>query len=129
MDTLILLHFLYLELGGVGHGKVTILAMSRYMRLSKSGMKLMLEKVAELGYINVYEEFGGGDYRRYKVALNNAGQEYLDVNWEDAQIAYQKHVAETIAIMKERNNSKQSNGRKLTTVEMKQIVAGQKLLF
>jgi len=129
MKTLVLLYFLYLELGGVGQGKVTILALSRYMRLSKSGMKIMLEKVAEIGYINVYEEFGGGDYKRYKVAINNAGQEHLDNNWDAAQAEYQQHVAETIALIKERNSGKYAPDKKLSKKQAAQVLAGQKELF
>lgn len=130
MKTLVLLYFLYLELGGVGRGKITILALSRYMRLSKSGMKNMLEKVSELGLINVYEEFGGGDYKRYKVSINNAGQEYLDNNWEAAQVQYQQHVAETIMLIKEKNSGKYVNSdKKLSKKAQAQILAGQKELF
>lgn len=130
MKTLVLLYFLYLELGGVGQGKATILALSRYMRLSKSAMKTMLEKVSELGLINVYEEFGGGDYKRYKVALNSAGQEYLDNNWNAAQTEYQRHVAETIMLMKERASGKYVNSdKKLSKKQQAQILAGQKELF
>lgn len=129
MNTLVLLYFLYLELGGVGQGKVTILAIARYMRLSKSGMKNMLEKVSELGYINVYEEYGGGNYKKYKVSINNSGQEYLDLNWTAAQEAYKKHVAETIMLMQEKNSGKYAPDKKLTKAQMKQIAAGQKELF
>ena len=130
MKTLVLLYFLYLELGGVGQGKITILGLSRYMRLSKSGMKNMLEKVSELGLINVYEEFGGGDYKRYKVSINNAGQEYLDNNWQAAQAQYQQHVAETIMLIKEKNSGKYVNSdKKLSKKTQAQILAGQKELF
>lgn len=130
MKTLVLLYFLYLELGGVGQGKVTILALSRYMRLSKSAMKNMLEKVSEMGLINVYEEFGGGDYKRYKIALNNAGQEHLDANWDAAQAQYQQHVAETIALIKEKNSGKYVNSdKKLGKKAQAQILAGQRELF
>jgi hypothetical protein len=129
METLVMLYFLYLELGGVGQGKVTILALSRYMRLSKSGMKNMLEKVAKLGYINVYEEFGGGDYKRYKVALNNAGQAFLDENWDAAQGAYKLHVARTLELIAERNSGKYPSDKKLSKKLQAQILAGQKELF
>jgi DNA-binding PadR family transcriptional regulator len=129
MKTLVLLYLLYLELGGVGQGKVTILALSRYMRLSKSGMKDMLEKVSELGLINVYEEFGGGDYKRYKVSINNAGQAHLDNNWEAAQAQYQVHVAETLALINERNSGKYSTDKKLSKKAQAAILAGQRELF
>ena len=129
MKTLVLLYFLYLELGGVGQGKATILTLSRYMRLSKSAMKTMLEKVSELGLINVYEEYGGGDYKRYKVSINNAGQEYLDNNWNAAQAQYQQHVAETIALIKERNSGKYASDKKLSKKQQAAILAGQKELF
>jgi len=129
METLVLLYFLYLELGGVGQGKVTILALSRYMRLSKSGMKIMLEKVAELGYVNVYEEFGGGDYKRYKVSLSSAGQAYLDDNWQAALDAYHLHVARTVELIKERNSGKYPSDKKLSKKVLAQIAAGQKELF
>jgi hypothetical protein len=129
MKTLVLLYLLYLELGGVGQGKVTILALSRYMRLSKSGMKDMLEKVSELGLINVYEEFGGGDYKRYKVSINNAGQAHLDNNWEAAQAQYRVHVAETLALINERNSGKYPSDKKLSKKAQAQLLAGQKELF
>jgi len=129
MKTLVLLYFLYLELGGVGQGKVTILSLSRYMRLSKSAMKTMLEKVSELGLINVYEEFGGGDYKRYKVSINNAGQQHLDNNWDAAQLQYRQHVAETIALIKEANSGKYAPDKKLSKKAQAAILAGQKELF
>lgn len=129
MNTLVLLYFLYLELGGVGQGKVTILTLSRYMRLSKSGMKNMLEKVHEIGYVNVYETFGKNNYKVYKVAINSAGQEYLDNNWDAAMTAYKKHVAETIMLINEQNSGKYAPDKKLTKAQMKQIAAVQKELF
>lgn len=129
MNTLVLLYFLYLELGGVGRGKVTILTIARYMRMSKSGMKDVLEKVNELGYINIYEEFGGGDYKRYKVSLNASGQEYLDSNWQAAQDAYHKHVAETIMLINERARGVSDSGKKMSKKQAAQILAGQKELF
>lgn len=126
MKTLVLLYMLYLELGGVGQGKVTILGMSRYMRMSKSGMRDMLEKVADLGYINVYEEYGGGDYKRYKVALNNAGQAHLDENWDAAQVEYRRHVAETLQVISERNSGKYLNTEKRVSKKAaKQALVGQ----
>ena len=129
MKTLVLLYMLYLELGGVGQGKVTILALSRYMRLSKSAMKEMLKKVSEMALINVYEEYGNGNYKRYKVAINNAGQDYLNANWGAAMLEYQKHVSETIALMKERNSGKYVPDRKMSAKEKRQLLAGQKELF
>jgi len=121
MKTLVLLYMLYLELGGVGQGKITILALSRYMRMSKSSMKDMLEKVSELGLINVYEEFGAGDYKRYKIALNNAGQAHLDENWKAAQVEYRRHVSETIELMKERNSGKYPSDKKLSKKQQKDL--------
>lgn len=129
MNTLVMLYFLYLELGGVGQGKVTILALSRYMRMSKSAMKTMLEKVHALGYINVYEEYGGGDYKRYKVSLNSNGQAYLDDNWEATMTAYHEHVARTIELIKERNSGKYPSGKKMSKKQADQLLAGQKELF
>jgi len=130
MNTLVLLYFLYLELGGVGRGKVTILTLSRYMRRSKSQMKIDLVPLAENGLIKVYEEYGGGDYMRYKIALSPQGQEHLDNNWDAAMLAYQKHVAETIAIIKERNSGKYPNTeKKLSKKQAAQLLAGQKELF
>jgi hypothetical protein len=129
MKTLVLLYMLYLELGGVGQGKVTILAISRYMRLSKTAMKEMLEKVAEIGLINVYEEYGNGNYKRYKVSINHAGQDYLNENWDAAMIEYQRHVAETVELMRERNSGKYPTDKKLSKKAQAQILAGQKELF
>lgn len=129
MKTLLLLYFLYLELGGAGQGKATILALSRYMRMSKNAMREMLENVAELGLINVYEEYGGGDYKRYKVSLNNAGQEHLDNNWEAVLLEYNRHVAETIALINERNSGKYPSDKKLSKKQQAAILAGQKELF
>jgi len=130
MNTLVLLYFLYLELGGVGQGKVTILTLSRYMRRSKSQMKIDLVPLAESGLIKVYEEFGGGDYMRYKIALSPQGQEHLDSNWQAAQTAYQLHVAQTIELIKERNSGKYPNTEKrLSKKQAAQLLAGQKELF
>lgn len=129
MNTFVLLYFLYLELGGVGRGKVTILTLARYMRMSKSWMKKTLEDVNEIGYINVYEEFGGGDYKRYKVSLNAAGQAYLDDNWQAAQDAYHKHVAETIMLINERARGISTSGKKMSKKQAAQLLAGQKELF
>lgn len=129
MDTLVLLYMLYLELGGVGQGKVTILKLSRYMRVSKSGMKLFLEKVNELGYINVYEVSGAGNYMVYKASINNAGQAYLDANWDAAREAYHKHVAETVAIINMRASGQLPSGKKMSKKAVQQLLAGQKELF
>jgi len=130
MNTLVLLYFLYLELGGAGQGKVTILTLSRYMRRSKSQMKIDLLPLAESGLIKVYEEYGGGDYMRYKIALSEQGEVHINNNWEATILAYQKHVAETIAIIKERNSGKYPNTeKKLTKKQAAQLLAGQKELF
>lgn len=129
MKTLLLLYFLYLELGGAGQGKATILALSRYMRMSKTAMRDMLITVDKLGYINVYEEFGKGNYKVYKVALNNAGQDFLDDNWEAVQVEYKRHVAETIMLVNERNSGKYPSGKKLSKKQQAAILAGQKELF
>lgn len=130
MHTLLILYMLYLELGGAGQGKVTILTLARYMRRSKSQMKIDLLPLAESGLIKVYEEFGGGNYKRYKIALSPQGQEYLDENWDAAMLVYQKHVAETIAIIKERNSGKYENTEKrLSKKQIAALAAGQKELF
>jgi hypothetical protein len=130
MNTLVLLYFLYLELGGAGQGKVTILTLARYMRRSKSQMKIDLVPLAEKGLVKVYEEYGGGDYMRYKIALAVAGEVHLNNNWDAAMLAYQKHVAETIAIIKERNSGKYPNTEKrLSKKQAAALLAGQKELF
>jgi len=129
MKTLVMLYMLYLELGGAGKGKVTILQLSRYMRLSKTQMKNDLQKVNELGYINVYEQFGKNNYRVYKVSISNDGQQYLEDNWDAAQAEYHKHVAETIALINERNSAKYSSDKRISKKTASQIIAGQKELF
>lgn len=130
MHTLLILYILYLELGGVGQGKVTILTLARYMRRSKSQMKIDLLPLAESGLVKVYEEFGGGNYKRYKIALSAQGQEHLDENWDAAMLIYQKHVAETIAIIKERNSGKYENTEKrLSKKQIEALAAGQGELF
>lgn len=129
MNTLALLYFLYLELGGVGQGKVSILALSRYMRVSKTKMKNDLVTWQDMGLINVYEKFGDGKYKRYLISLSVMGQQHLDENWDAAMIAYRKHVAETIALMKERTSGKYPPDRKLTKAQLKQVAAGERELF
>jgi len=130
MKTLVLLYFLYLEIGGVGQGKVTILALSRYMRLSKSAMKNMLVELAEMGLITVTEKFGNNNYKRYEVSLSVDGQEHLDHNWDAAMVEYRRHVAETIAIINERNSGKYPNTeKKLSKKQAAALLAGQKELF
>jgi len=130
MNTLVLLYFLYLEIGGVGQGKATLLTLSRYMRRSKSQMKIDLLPLVESGLVKVYEEYGGGDYKRYKVALSNEGQAHLDANWEAAMAAYQLHVAQTIALIKERASGKYENTEKrLSKKQAAALLAGQKELF
>lgn len=129
MKTFVLLYLLYLELGGVGQGKVTILTLARWMRMSKTSMKEMLKKVDELGYINVYEDIGAGNYRRYRVAINNAGQAYLDDNWDAAQAEYHLHVAETMMLINERARGASTSGKKLSKKAQAQLLAGQKELF
>lgn len=129
MKTLLLLYFLYLELGGAGQGKMTILALSRYMRMSKTAMRDMLIAVDKLGYINVYEEFGKNNYKTYKVSLNRAGQDFLDDNWDAVLLEYHRHVAETIALINERNSGKYPSDKKLSKKQQAAILAGQKELF
>jgi hypothetical protein len=92
-------------------------------------MRDMLIAVDKLGYINVYEEFGKGNYKTYKVALNTAGQEFLDDNWDAVQVEYRRHVAETIAIIKERNSDKYPSDKKMLKKLQAQLLAGQKELF
>jgi len=130
MNTLVLLYMLYLEIGGVGQGKMTILKLSRYMRRSKSQMKIDLLPLAESGLVKVFEEYGGGDYKRYHVALSNEGMEYLQLNWSAVMSAYQLHVAQTIELMEERNSGKYPNTeKKLSKKQAAAILAGQKELF
>jgi len=130
MNTLVLLYMLYLEIGGVGQGKVTILKLSRYMRRSKSQMKIDLMPLVESGLVKVFEEYGGGDYKRYQVALSNEGMEYLQLNWDAAMSAYQLHVARTIELINERNSGKYPNTeKKLSKKQAAAILAGQKELF
>ena len=129
MKELVILYMLYLEQGGKGRGKVTILILARYMRLSKPTMKQHLEALSDLGYINVYEEFGGGDYKRYKLSLSPQGQEHLENNWNAAMLEYDKHVSETIALIKERNAGKYPPDKKLSKKTAKQLLAGQKELL
>jgi hypothetical protein len=130
MKTLVLLYFLYLEIGGAGQGKVTILAIARYMRLSKTAMKKMLVEVAEMGLVDVVEKYGAGDYKKYLISLSADGQGYLDRNFDAAITEYRKHVAETIALINERNSGKYPNTEKrMSKKQAAAIIAGQKELF
>lgn len=130
MNTLVLLYFLYLEIGGAGQGKATILTLSRYMRRSKSQMKIDLMPLVESGFIKVYEEYGGGDYKRYKVALSAQGEQHLYDNWDAAMSAYQLHVAQTIELIKERNLGKYPNTEKrVSKKQAAALLAGQKELL
>lgn len=129
MKTLVLLYFLYLELGGVGQGKVSILKLSRYMRMSKSSMKKMLIQVERLRYIDVTERYGRNNYKQYEVSLSQFGELYLDDNFASAIEAYRQHVAETIAIINERNSGKYPEQKPLTKKQKAAKAAGQKELL
>lgn len=126
MKELVLLYYLYLSWGSVGQGKVSILELARWMRKSKTQMREDIFKLAEMNLIDVHVVQTA--QKKYFVSLSTAGQTHLDDNHKEAYQAYRLHVAETIALIKERGYSSKES-RHLSKKEIRSIAAGQKGLF
>jgi len=110
----------------VGQGKVSILELARWMRKSKTQMREDIFKLAEMNLIDVHVVQTA--QKKYFVSLSTAGQTHLDDNHKEAYQAYRLHVAETIALIKERGYSSKES-RHLSKKEIRSIAAGQKGLF
>jgi len=123
---LVLLYYLYLAWGSVGQGRVSILELARWMRKSKTQMREDIFKLAEMNLIDVHVVQTA--QKKYFVSLSTAGQTHLDDNHKEAYQAYRLHVAETIALIKERGYSSKES-RHLSKKEIRSIAAGQKGLF
>lgn len=128
MNTLLYLYLIYLSWGTAGQGRVSILEMARYLRLSKTETRSRMFEMAKLDYVEIIETFSAKNSKKLYVQLASIGEDFLMQNFNAAIDAYHLHVAETIEEIKARYNEGEFIPKKLTK---KQIAAieGQKGLF
>lgn len=129
MNTLLYLYLIYLSWGTEGQGRVSILEMSRYLRLSKTETRSRMFEMAKQDYVEIIETFSEKNSKKLYVQLATIGEEFLMQNYDAAIDAYHLHVAETIAAIKERNAEQPFTPKKLTKKQLAAIEAGQKELF
>lgn len=118
MNTLLVLYMIYLSWGTVGQGRVSYLDMSRYLRRSKSQTKNDMLLLAESGLVEIAELFSDAGAKKHFVQLSELGEDYLMQNFDAAILKYHQHVAETIAIINQRNQALGVQTRKLTKKEI-----------
>jgi DNA-binding MarR family transcriptional regulator len=128
LETLTILYFVYLAYGcGRVGGKVSILDVARWMRVSKTTMKKQLDKMVEDGLLGKQEHWKNGRAYRWDYWLTDVGQAYLDNHSEAAYQAYRLHVAKTIAAIK-----RQEAPAEAVPMSKKNVAAenaGQKRMF
>lgn len=129
MNTLLILYLIYLSWGTVGQGRVSILEMSRYLRISKTEARNRLFEMAKNGLIEIVETYSDKGSKKLYVKLSADGDEFLMRNFDAAIDTYHQHVAETIQIMKERARHVDGTPRKLSKKQIAQIEAGQREMF
>jgi predicted ArsR family transcriptional regulator len=81
-------------------GRVSILDVARWMRVSKTTMKKELDKMVSSGLLDKQEHWKNGRPYRWDYCLTEVGQIHLDNNSGAAYEAYKLHVAKTIAAIK-----------------------------
>lgn len=120
---------IYLSWGTTGQGRVSILELSRYMRRSKSQMRIEVFSLANENLVDVIEVFSAAGSKKLLVQLSAAGDDFLMSNFDAAIAQYHQHVAETIALINERASEAKYAPRKLTKKQRDAIAAGQKEMF
>lgn len=129
MNTLLYLYLIYLSWGGEGQGRVSILEMARYLRISKTEARSRMFELAKMDYVEVIETYSDKGSKKLYLELAQAGQDLLMENYDAAIDAYHLYVAETVEAIKARNKEKMSTPKKLSKKQLAQIEAGQKELF
>jgi predicted ArsR family transcriptional regulator len=129
VNTLLILYLIYLSWGTAGQGRVSFLELSRYLRKSKSGVRLDMANLSDEGLVEVVMTFTFGGGNKYYVSLSDKGQDFLMANFDAARDAYHQHVAETILVIKARAKDGMYEPRKLSKKEVRAIEAGQIGMF
>lgn len=129
MNTLLYLYLIYLSWGTEGQGRVSILEMSRYLRLSKTETRSRMFEMAKLDYVEIIETFSAKNSKKLYVQLGEIGQDFLMANFDAAVDAYHLHVRETIEAIAARRKEKFYEPKPLTKKQLAAIEAGQKELF
>lgn len=127
MENLIILYFVYLSIGTVGQGRVSILDVARWMRTTKPTVKKRLDALVAKGYLECKIQYSNGKPYRWHYSLTDAGQEYLDSVHKEAYHAYRIHVAKTIEAIKA--SSKQTETLPAIKRQIAAEKAGQKRMF
>jgi hypothetical protein len=129
MNILLILYLVYLSWGTVGQGRVSILELSRYLRISKTEARNRAFKLAQLGHLEIVETFSDRGSKKLYVQLAPQGDDFLMRNFDAAVDTYHQHVAETILIVRQRTRELNYEPRKMSKKEIDQIAAGQKRMF
>jgi len=129
MNTLLILYLLYLCWGTVGQGRESILAMSRYLRVSKTTMRNWAFLLAEQGLIEIEIFYSDKGSEKLMLSLSEKGEDFLMQRFDAAALVYHEHVARTIELINERSKTALHEPKKLTKKQRDAIVAGQRELF
>lgn len=129
MNTLLVLYLIYLSWGTAGQGRVSILEMARYLRLSKTACRNKMLAMADSGMIEIVRTITDKGSEKLFVQLSDAGQDFLMQNFDAAIDTYHVHVSETITIIKMRYSEQPLQPRTLSKKERQAIAAGQKDMF
>ena len=128
MENLAMLYFIYLSWGcGRAGGKVSILDIARWMRMSKPTAKKDLDAMVESGHLGREIQYRNGREYRWNYWLTDVGQMYLDNHSQAAYDAYRIQVARTIEAIKASNNPVEI--QPITKKQARQELAGQKKLL
>lgn len=129
MNTLLVLYLIYLSWGTAGQGRVSLLEMSRYLRISKTTCRNRMFALANEELVEIVQTFSERGSKKLFVALSDNGQDMLMQNFDAAIAVYHQHVAETLEIIRMRNAEQPLTPRKLSKKEREAIAAGQKDMF
>jgi len=129
MNTLLILYLLYLCWGTVGQGRESILAMARYLRVSKTTMRNWAFDLAEQGLIDIEILYSDKGSQKLMLSLSETGEDFLMSRFSAAALVYHEHVARTIELIHEKNKTALYGPKKLTKKQREAIAAGQKELF
>lgn len=129
MNTLLYLYLIYLSWGTAGQGRVSILEMARYLRLSKTETRSRMFEMAKHDYVDIIETISNRGSKKLYLQLADAGQDFLMQNYDAAIDAYHLHVAETVEAIKARYKEGEFAPKKLSKKQIAAIEAGQQELF
>lgn len=129
MNTFLVLYLIYLSWGTAGQGRVSILEMSRYLRISKSACRKRMLAMANDDLVEIHETFSDKGSKKLYVGLSDKGQDLMFQNFDSCVAAYHQHVQETILAIAARQKEVEYAPRKLSRREMKALAAGQKEMF